>query len=75
MVNESLQSLVKASQREGFEVRRWTLCIPIDLSGPEHRWWLGFKRKFETTVGIECELWAARQIRTAPRLDTDISIN
>jgi len=39
-------------------VAQWTLCVPIDLSAPELRWWQGWKARKTKESGCHIDLWA-----------------
>lgn len=38
-------------------VALWTLCLPIDLSAPELRWWQGWKARQIKESGCQIDLW------------------
>jgi hypothetical protein len=39
-------------------VAHWTLCLPIDLSAPELRWWQGWRQRQIKESGCQIDLWA-----------------
>lgn len=38
-------------------VAQWTLCVPIDLSAPELRWWEGWRTRQIKESGCHIDLW------------------
>lgn len=38
-------------------VALWTLCVPIELSAPELRWWQGWRDRQVRASGCHIELW------------------
>ena len=38
-------------------VAQWTLCVPIDLSAPELRWWQGWRARQIKASGCQIDLW------------------
>src|SRR5262249_3556686 len=38
-------------------VASWTLCVPIDLSPPELRWWQGWRNRQVKDSGCHIDLW------------------
>lgn len=39
----------------------WTLCIPIEMSVEEAKWWQGWKRRESKAQGCQIELWSKTQ--------------
>jgi len=38
-------------------VAQWTLCVPIELSAPELRWWQGWRDRQVKASGCHIDLW------------------
>ncbi|MBF6612282.1 MAG: hypothetical protein IVW55_04060 [Chloroflexi bacterium] len=59
---QEIRDSYRAAMSNGnFTLAKWTLCIPINLSQEEQRWWDEWKAKQEPT-GQVIELWAAVDI-------------
>ena len=56
-VRESFTQVVKQSEKQGFSVDAWTLCVPVDLDADNLKWWTTWKRKKERETKIRIELW------------------
>lgn len=54
------QALAEARKHE-HEVGSWTLCVPCALSGPETKWWNGWRKRQKDPVDID--LWPAEHLR------------
>lgn len=64
-VRESLQSAMKHARENGYVVENWTLCVPVDLDGPERQWWDGRCRAWKREYpGVVFNLWDAPKLRT-----------
>ena len=50
------KSFQTALNNPDFTMSRWVLCIPIDMSKEERKWWDGWLEKQEDT-GVEIVLW------------------
>lgn len=54
-IRKSYDSIIKKSKEKRFKIYRWILCIPIDLSAPEEKWWNGWKNRMENRNKIPIE--------------------
>lgn len=63
-VGTSQQAQIRASWKSCTEsdyierVARWTLCIPIELSVPELRWWQRWRKREAEKWNCQIELWS-----------------
>lgn len=62
-ITKSLGTMVKKADENGYVVRAWTLCIPIDLEPSAMQWWARLRRKMRRTHGVACELWSSTQLK------------
>lgn len=63
-VRESLKSAMDNAKREGYRVDAWTLCVPIELSAPEKKWWDGRVKEWQKLhPGVAFDLWDAPRLR------------
>jgi len=46
-IRKSYNTIIRKSKEEKFEISKWILCIPIDLSAREEKWWNSWKKKME----------------------------
>jgi hypothetical protein len=60
-VKKSYDSARKQAELHDYALREWTLCIPIDLSPDEQRWWERFKRE-RKSEGVVFDLWTLARI-------------
>lgn len=51
-------SFHRAAENKDFRMKTWTLCLPIDMSIPEKKWFDEWKATQQQT-GIEIRLWSA----------------
>jgi hypothetical protein len=56
-IRDSFKSAREAATKNGYRLAAWTLCIPIDMDGPETQWWDRWKRKQEREHGVTISLW------------------
>lgn len=63
-IRASFEMARESAAKHGYELARWTLAIPIDLSAPETTWWDGWKARQETEHGITIELWDKHRLDT-----------
>ena len=55
--NQIREAFRRAQESTKFTMKRWTLCVPIDLSTKEFEWWSKWKAEREQKTGIPMELW------------------
>lgn len=55
-IRDSFKSCLNAESYKGFKA--WTLCIPIDMSTAETKWWQGWKQRQQREHGCLIELWS-----------------
>jgi hypothetical protein len=46
-ITKTFEQAIKKSQENGYSVEVWTLCIPIQISPEEARWWDKWRRKVQ----------------------------
>jgi hypothetical protein len=46
-ITKTFEQAIKKSQENGYSVEVWTLCIPIQISPKEARWWDKWRRKVQ----------------------------
>lgn len=63
-IRESFASVLAAAEKNGFKVKSWTLALPVDLDGPETKWWDNWRRKAQRTTGVVIELWPAASVES-----------
>lgn len=66
-IRESFRMARDAATKNGYQLIRWTLTIPVDLSAPETQWWDGWKREQEAEYGLTIELWDKHRLDTLLR--------
>jgi hypothetical protein len=69
-IREAYGQALSAAKSHGHEVGSWTLCLPCALSGPETKWWNGWRGRQKDSVDID--LWPAEHLRRmilAPEAD------
>jgi len=54
-IRKSYNSVLKKSIEKKFKIYKWILCIPIDLSAQEEKWWNGWKKRKEKENNIPIE--------------------
>lgn len=61
-VGSAQQAQIRESWKQCVERQKnlvlWTLCLPIDLSVPETKWWQRWKKRASESSGIHIELWS-----------------
>lgn len=62
-IRESLASVVKSAQKEGFTLTQWILCIPSSMDGPTAKWWGAWKKRKEREFAIGIDLWDDTELR------------
>ncbi|MFF2275586.1 hypothetical protein [Agromyces sp. NPDC058126] len=62
-VRESYASALRAAAKHGYVLKSWTLCLPIELDGPNLSWWQRWARRTEAADGVGIELWTAGTLR------------
>jgi hypothetical protein len=72
-IRESFTSALSNSQKQGYVLRTWVLCIPCSLDAPMTKWWAGFKRRRSDT-GVQIELWDENRLRELLLRDAAVHI-
>ena len=62
-ITKSLNTMLKKAGENGYVVRAWTLCVPIDLEPSAMKWWAGLCRRMRRRHGLACELWSSTQLK------------
>lgn len=62
-ITESLDTVVARSAKEEFVLKAWTLCLPLELTPAEAKWWARFRKEREAALGIVIELWDEGHLR------------
>lgn len=60
-ITKSIKKALKAAAKNGYKVKAWTLCVPIDLEADAHVWFTKLKRELRK-AGVICQLWAANDL-------------
>ena len=61
-IRKSFASVLKAAEANDFAVKSWTLALPVDLDGPETKWWDGWRKKTQRERGVVIDLWPAATV-------------
>jgi hypothetical protein len=57
-IRESFAQAIRKGREEGYEVEYWTLCVPIQMSPQEGKWWDQWRRRMEKEhAGLTIQLW------------------
>jgi hypothetical protein len=60
------------ASKHATRLKLWTLCVPIELSTAEEKWWQDWRRKESASSGVAIELWTKPQfIRFSRRADLE----
>ena len=62
-VRSSYASALRAADTHGYKLKSWTLCVPIELDGPNLRWWHSWAKRKEKADGVVIDLWTAGTLR------------
>jgi hypothetical protein len=66
-IRDSFRMAREAAEKHGYQLVRWTLTIPVDLSAIETQWWDGWKERQEAEHGVAVELWDKHRLDTLLR--------
>jgi hypothetical protein len=66
-IRDSFRMAREAAEKHGYQLVRWTLVIPVDLSATETQWWDGWKGREQAEHGVMIELWDKHRLDTLLR--------
>jgi hypothetical protein len=66
-IRDSFRMAREAAEKHGYQLVRWTLVIPVDLSATETQWWDGWKEREQAEHGVMIELWDKHRLDTLLR--------
>lgn len=55
-IRDSFAAVLGAAQEHRFHLVSWKLCLPCQLTGPEHKWWETWRKKQMKATGIDVGL-------------------
>jgi hypothetical protein len=56
-IRDSFRMARESAHKHGYNLMRWTLAIPLDLSAAETQWWDGWKQRQQDEHQVAIELW------------------
>jgi len=62
-IRESFDSALAAAGRNGYELRRWVLCVPASMDPGTARWWDRWSARRRRESGVLIELWDETTLR------------
>ncbi|WP_433381916.1 hypothetical protein ACQPZX_17970 [Actinoplanes sp. CA-142083] len=62
-IRESFDSAVAAASRNGYQLRRWVLCVPASMDPETARWWDRWSARRRRDTGVVVELWHETTLR------------
>ncbi len=67
-IRDSFRMARESAAKHGYNLVRWTLVVPVDLSNSETQWWDEWKARQEAEHGITIELWDKHRLDGLLRL-------
>lgn len=61
--NEVKESFTRCRTNTQFTTRKWTLCLPVDLSVEETEWFSHWAQESEAAYGINIDCWGQQSSR------------
>ena len=71
-IRTSFASAVANAEANGYQIRRWVLCVPCSMDGPTALWWDRWRARKHRETGIVIDLWhetALRKLLISPDAD------
>jgi len=62
--NEVKESFTRCRTNTQFSTRKWTLCLPVDLSVEETEWFSHWAQESEAAYGINIDCWGATELES-----------
>jgi NPCBM/NEW2 domain len=62
-VESSFESAMRAAARHGYQVERWTLCVPSSMDGETAQWWQRWRAARQAEFGVSIVLWDETALR------------
>ena len=59
--------MLASAETNGFTVKSWTLALPVDVDGPETKWWDDWRKTTQRKTGVVIELWPAATVESPLR--------
>ncbi|MFF5288409.1 serine/threonine protein kinase [Paractinoplanes globisporus] len=62
-IRESFDSALAAAERNGYQLRRWVLCVPASMDPATARWWDRWSARRRRDTGVAIDLWHETTLR------------
>ncbi|WP_393097412.1 tetratricopeptide repeat protein [Streptomyces sp. LN325] len=62
-IEESFDSVIKATGKQQHTVHKWVLCIPSSMDPSATQWWDAWKKANARTHNVDIELWDETELR------------
>jgi hypothetical protein len=63
-IRDSFETAVKKAKAEGYRLRSWTLCIPVNMDPLATKWWDGWKKRRGQETQVVIELWDQTELES-----------
>jgi len=62
-IRESFDSALAAATRNGYQMRRWVLCVPASMDPGTAQWWDRWRARRQRETGVVIDLWHETTLR------------